>query len=501
MGALFALVLVGLALAQGHAATIRGMNPDLASHYTGAGGTFACITGGKKIPFERVNDDYCDCADGSDEPGTSACHNGVFYCRNLGHEPRLLASPFVDDGICDCCDGADEAKGKCGNRCLEAGAVHREALKAKIAQYEQALFTKAGYITKAANFKQELQLKAGTIAEDIAKQTEVVAKAKAELDVLEKAESDRIAAEEAKRAADAQAAEAALQAQADAAEAAKAAAEKAAADAAANPELATGADAHQERKLGEEAKPEHEETPEERGRRIASQWTHDPEAAGVPASNVEGEEGEDGEHHHGDYAQDQHHDGEEWHDDDHLDDPLSTDTTGTPLGEARNRAHQAQHDLDRLKKDEENIALFLRGNLNFGPDDMFLAFHDSCFTSHQTRWTYEACFFHKATQREGHQAPVTVGRWYGFSEDYKVAHFTGGDECWNVGPRSFSVQMSCGMENRMSDGEEPATCRYQAKLTTPALCTEAELDGLKEELHKLEEFEKEVREKIAKDEL
>lgn len=27
-----------------------------------------------------------------------------------------------------------------------------------------------------------------------------------------------------------------------------------------------------------------EETAEERGRRIASQWTHDPEAAGVPVS-------------------------------------------------------------------------------------------------------------------------------------------------------------------------------------------------------------------------
>ena len=26
-----------------------------------------------QLPFSAVNDDYCDCRDGSDEPGTGAC--------------------------------------------------------------------------------------------------------------------------------------------------------------------------------------------------------------------------------------------------------------------------------------------------------------------------------------------------------------------------------------------------------------------------------------------
>ena len=130
--ALLLLLLLGVAAAAAAAATPRGVSEAQADQYALAGGKFKCLDGSKTIPAKQVNDNYCDCPDGSDEPGaccvgelcargevemarewspqcrspaahnagTSACPNGSFYCRNRGHEPKVLSSAFVDDGIC-----------------------------------------------------------------------------------------------------------------------------------------------------------------------------------------------------------------------------------------------------------------------------------------------------------------------------------------------------------------------------------------------------------------
>ena len=81
--------------------------------------TFQCADGSQELAQSAVDDDYCDCVDGSDEPHTSACSHitrELFECAKdvIGSGPRAgtttrIPVSQVSDGICDCCDGSDEA--------------------------------------------------------------------------------------------------------------------------------------------------------------------------------------------------------------------------------------------------------------------------------------------------------------------------------------------------------------------------------------------------------
>ncbi|CAN3376987.1 hypothetical protein DIURU_001992 [Diutina rugosa] len=139
-------------------ASVAGVGPDLADHYN-PGKPFRCISDPSiVINWDQVNDNVCDCPDGSDEPGTAACAQGKFWCANEGHYGQYIPSFLVKDGVCDydvCCDGSDEGSEVCPNRCAE---VHQqfEDYKVKVeSQVQQALRLQKAMKTKAQVAKEE----------------------------------------------------------------------------------------------------------------------------------------------------------------------------------------------------------------------------------------------------------------------------------------------------------------------------------------------------------
>ena len=74
-------------------------------------GGLACDGGFTAVSRSRVDDDYCDCADGADEPGTAACSGvtvgvSTFVCANAGYESARITASRVRDGTCDCAEPA-----------------------------------------------------------------------------------------------------------------------------------------------------------------------------------------------------------------------------------------------------------------------------------------------------------------------------------------------------------------------------------------------------------
>jgi len=49
---------------------LRGLDPSLEQYYSPKTDSFSCLDGLKTIKYQYINDNYCDCFDGSDEPGS-----------------------------------------------------------------------------------------------------------------------------------------------------------------------------------------------------------------------------------------------------------------------------------------------------------------------------------------------------------------------------------------------------------------------------------------------
>eukprot|EP00898_Chlorokybus_atmophyticus_P004245 jgi/Chlat1/4821/Chrsp31S04866 len=180
---------------------LHGVAPDVVSFYTASSTTFRCRDGSKSIPADQVNDDFCDCNDGSDEPGTSACPNGKFYCANRGYTPKVLNASFVNDGICDCCDASDEydARGHCTNTCQQFGQSYRDELKAKVASYEQGVHTREKWAAEAREKREKWADELAKLTPQVKQQSKLVNQLKERKEKAEQVEREEREREERER--------------------------------------------------------------------------------------------------------------------------------------------------------------------------------------------------------------------------------------------------------------------------------------------------------------
>ncbi|KAI0517912.1 glucosidase II beta subunit-like protein-domain-containing protein [Xylaria bambusicola] len=221
-----ALMLLGIIAQNGIAKASslpRGVGPEFAKFYE-IKETFACIAHPSVvIKASQVNDNTCDCPDGSDEPGTAACAildraspiqplpaslsgttnttNALpgFWCDNQGHIGAYVPFMFVNDGVCDydlCCDGSEEygrAGGvKCENRCAEIGKEWRRIEKERTENLERANKKRRTMIKEAKELRRQVEARVTKLEGEIRDLEKKEAELKTKFEEVERSERGKV---------------------------------------------------------------------------------------------------------------------------------------------------------------------------------------------------------------------------------------------------------------------------------------------------------------------
>jgi hypothetical protein len=145
-------------------------------------------------------------------------------------------------------------------------------------------------------------------------------------------------------------------------------------------------------------------------------------------------------------------------------------------------------------------------NLDFGPERALASLYKQCVSTQIRQYTYEVCFFDKASQKEGGSS-TSLGSWSSWreGEQHREMRFEGGQTCWNGPARSAQITLRCGAADgavaRIVSVEEPSKCVYSMVVVTPAACQQSSLEDVQHKLNAA--FAEDVRPKghALKDEL
>ncbi|EPQ59687.1 hypothetical protein GLOTRDRAFT_98561 [Gloeophyllum trabeum ATCC 11539] len=528
---LLSLLAASSALAAGLDKT-HGVHPNLLSQYvplktSSSPQTWKCLDGSKEILWSSVNDDYCDCPDGSDEPGTGACPNSTFYCRNEGHLGSIIPASRVNDGLCEaeCCDGSDELPGVCPNICKEVGEAYRKAQEEVRKVRKKGSKIRSSYIAFAQKEKKRLEGLIESTTEEIAQRQKEVERLR---DIVERSESLSAAALEHKKA---------------------------------SPLYETLIEHANALKSLQREHKKHLERKKALGQILDALRTgYNPNyqdmavleavrgwesLAGLPHINDvrKEEEGSD----EGAVVKTESDDEEEldegmWTAEDlekdldnllktdyvslllehekHVNSPMTdsilfdlaaylpdalvpqyetfretviswlrtlgivhrgVDDSGenTKLRQSLTEAEQALRRAENDKKKAEDDLSDLFDPEGYGAQGEWKKLEGTCLEKDVGDYTYEVCLFDEARQKpnKGGQT-FSLGKFHSWNPDaqpgnpeyYTKQLYRGGTKCWNGPNRSVMLILSCGTENAIHTVAEPEKCEYHLTGTTPALC-------------------------------
>ncbi|OAD77063.1 hypothetical protein PHYBLDRAFT_123060 [Phycomyces blakesleeanus NRRL 1555(-)] len=461
-------VLAAVTLVRGANPSMRGISPEHYDLYApllqNGESTWKCLDKSKTIHYSAINDDYCDCPDGSDEPGTSACPNSLFYCENKDHIPAYIKSFAVNDGVCDqsCCDGSDEFNGltSCPNICkqvsiefkkyqAELNNIQSVGILAKQKLLDAAEVIAEGWLQEKAVIQQEIDFKYADL-DNLKRELEILEKAQIKHTPIEKFDNAKTI-KQARKIALLQRHILGLQDDIDV--------------------LVS---------ILHDLKNDHNHNYHDMAVKSAISGydefieTYEDYKTTIEKDLADIEDSSE------DFITDEYEVDEAEADvPENSEDELSSEDVAAKeaLESTRKAYDDLNSDISNQEQKLENINEEL--SKDYGHNREWLTLKDVCVEKNEGEYTYSLCILGTAYQKSNKDSSRTnLGRFEKFAgtvesgakDRYHEHLHSHGTRCWNGPERSVRAFFECGAETEILEVSEPEKCEYHFRMRSPAVC-------------------------------